>query len=568
MPAHRSVLATLLLAAALPAQLPTGTYTIDPGLPPGGTNFTTWASAIAALSGGVSGPGNTTFVVASTTFPEVVSIPPISGTSAASTLTFVALGSRAIIDAGGAQDAFTITNNQSYLIFENLHIQNWTRYGINLAGTSALYCSFCTFKNVSVDGPASSSASIFALRNYYSRDCEFLDCVFEGGGYVLRSESTQRANYRRCRFGGKGVSTRLLAPFNTNDADNRWENCFFHDCGPTGNGLHIDLSSYGNMFWHNTIIVNTSGTGAFMGSCCAWTRANSFRNNIVINWGSGSCVTYGAAATGILDYSDLDHNVYYAPNGNAVRKENGVGFTLGTLAAWQAHHAANPGYIPAGGGTIWDDNSIEGDPGLVSAMAPYDIHLTSGSIAKDFGTTVYVIGPWISYPVTAFVANDFEGDPRPAALVDSGADEIVCPSPQWETNSPASSLDIDGNQGTACAAAISVKSAGSPTAVNFASTNVGLGFDTAVALAPLVPLGAGALVTGNGQIINMDLTAPTLLFLNGGPLPTFVVPFPGNFTFNFGAPTGPFTISAQMVVLDPGHPDGASLSQGVQLDVP
>jgi hypothetical protein len=240
---------------------------------------------------------------------------------------------------------------------------------------------------------------------------------------------------------------------------------------------------------------------------------------------------------------------------------------VGSLAAWLAYFAANPGIVIPGGGNSWDQNSIEADPGLVSAMAPYDIHLTAGSRAKDMGTTVYVAGGWITYPVST-VLDDFEGDPRPAVAVDIGADELSCPSPQWETNSPASSLDIDGNQGTACAAAISVKSAGSPTALNFGSTNVGFGFDTAVALAPLVPLGGGAIVTGNGQIINVDLTAITLVFLNGGALPSFAFPFPGNFTFNFGAPPGPFTISAQMVVLDPGHPDGASLSQGVQLNVP
>lgn len=570
---RRSLLlvASLVLATHVPAQLPAGTYTIDPALPAGGTNFQTWAAATAALASGVVGPGNVLFLVASTTFVETVSIPTITGTSATTTVTFVAAGPAAVIDANGAQDAFTLLNAQSYVTVENLELRNFTRYGLNLFGTSALRCTFCTFRRITADGPATTSTTVFALRAYYGQDCVFEDCRFLGGGYTSRSEQIVRNTFRRCEFDGKGSATRVLAPYNNNDADNRWENCFFHDSGPTGNGLHIDVSSYGNMFWHNTVIVNTSGSAVFLGSLTSWSRANSFRNNIVVNLGTGRCMTYGASSTtGVLECNDLDYNVYYAPASSTTIAMQGGGFAAGgTLAAWRTFFAANPQIVPAAGGTDWDTNSIEIDPALVSAVAPYDIHLAAGSPCRDAGTTLYVAGPWITYPAGSFVADDFEQDPRPAAGVDIGADEApVCLIPEYETNSPGSNLDVDGVQGTPCQPAVTVQSQGAAGLANFASTNVGLGFEAVIAAAPLISVSGGALVTANLQFLNVNVAAPALLFLNGGAVPNFLVPFPGAFSVGYTAPQGPFVLSIQMANIDPGHPDLISISQGCQLNVP
>lgn len=138
---------------------------------------------------------------------------------------------------------------------------------------------------------------------------------------------------------------------------------------------------------------------------------------------------------------------------------------------------------------------------------------------------------------------------------------------EYQVNSPASSLDVDGLQGTSCSAANAVRSPGAPVALAFGSTNTGLGFEVLIAAAPLVPLSGGGLQTPAGQILNADLTAPFLLFLNGGAIPNLFNPFPGPFTLGFTAPPSPFTASAQMFCLDPLNPDGFVISQGVQLSV-
>ena len=117
------------------------------------------------------------------------------------------------------------------------------------------------------------------------------------------------------------------------------------------------------------IISKSSANAVLLGGCCAWSRANCFRNNIVIQHGTGTAMTYGMA--GSLDFNDLDYNCYYAPNatGGTVQTEGGL-FT-GTLAAWWAILKL-PGlnWFPAGGGTNWDQNSIEADPMLMSDIAP------------------------------------------------------------------------------------------------------------------------------------------------------------------------------------------------------
>jgi hypothetical protein len=142
---------------------------------------------------------------------------------------------------------------------------------------------------------------------------------------------------------------------------------------------------------------------------------------------------------------------------------------------------------------------------------------------------------------------------------------IVHYNKDWQTNTAAASLDIDGVQATACTPAIVAKAQGAPGVVNVASTNVGSGFEIVVSAAPIVPAFAGAFITTGGQIFNLDLGAG-VTFLNGGAFPNFA-PFPGAFSIPFNAPFASFTVSIQMVVLDPLNPDGLKLSQATQLDI-
>jgi hypothetical protein len=249
-------------------------------------------------------------------------------------------------------------------------------------------------------------------------------------------------------------------------------------------------------------------------------------------------------------------------------QSNNAAFPPGTLASWQAWLAANPVAIPAGGGSSFDQNSIEADPQFASGTAPYDIHLIAGSPCIDAATSNLAPGAWVTNPTGFTVTSDFEGQARPATLRDIGADEVACLVPQFETNSPASSLTINGVQASSCIGAVTLINQNVFGVMSFASTNVGLGWEAVLATSSLLPASAGGFVTGNGQILNINFAAPSVLYVNGGSVQSFAKPFPGNFPLGFVTPPFPQIGSIQMVNVDPSHPDGAAISQACELNVP
>jgi len=418
-------LAVLILASTSIAQL-SGNYTIDPN-GSGSRNYTTFGAAVSALGSGISGP--VVFNVASTTFKESVLINSVSGVSSSMTVTFIATGAAAVIDASGNQDGLTLNSPASYLIFDNLKVQNASRYGLNVNGSSSSRSTWLRFLNCEFEVAGTSSSSVQAAHLYYPNDTIFRNTKFLGGGYPLYTQQTNRCLYDTCEFDGKKQASRLTALYNSNDSDNCYINCFFHDAGSTGYGVYVNASQYGIMFWHNTVIVNSSNAGVFLGGCCAWSRANCFRNNIVIQHGTGPAMIYGMS--GVLEYNDLDHNCYYAPNATNGTVQTEGGLFKGTLAQWKAILTLpNLNWIPPGGGSSWDQNSIEADPVLVSATAPYDIHLKGLSPCVNAGTTNYIPGGWVSFPPPSHpflpnsVALDFEGQAR-GTNPDIGADEVT-----------------------------------------------------------------------------------------------------------------------------------------------
>ena len=135
----------------------------------------------------------------------------------------------------------------------------------------------------------------------------------------------------------------------------------------------------------------------------------------------------------------------------------------------------------------------------------------------------------------------------------------------WQTNSAASSLDIDGLMGNAYVGAQTTACVGGANTLNSAATP-GTPSDIAVVFAP--HLAAALTLTAN--VVNIDINDPTLFNFNGGA-GTFagilnLQPHPG--AFSFPIPTGAtLTASAQQLAIDGTNPDGFVLSQAPQLDV-
>ncbi|MBN2489300.1 MAG: hypothetical protein JXQ29_00420 [Planctomycetes bacterium] len=430
-----SLAGLLLVASASRAsgQL-SGTYTLDPN-GSGPRNYPTWGAAVQALAAGVAGP--VVFQVAPVTFRETVVLNGIPGASFTHTITFVAPGAPAILDASGAPDTITLQSTAMHFVFRNLVVRGASSHALNLNGVNPYTPAYCRFVDMTFIGPSTNTFPASAALISMASHCDFVHCVFAGGHSAILCSVMTSNVFDRCEIDGLGAALMLVLPYTAHsypqwahDADNVWQNCFLHDCHPDGHAFYFDSQRYGgcgNMFWHNTIVVKTTRAAVQAGSRAAWTACQSWRNNIVVNLGTGPCVVYGYEITTsgmCLVCNDLDHNCYHAPSATAGTVQLADGSFGGSLAQWKTWLQHNPQAILPGGGSSYDNHSIEADPGLVRMTAPYDFHLRAGSPCLDRGTSTYVAGPWVTFNPTARVASDFEGQDRPiGCAVDIGADE-------------------------------------------------------------------------------------------------------------------------------------------------
>ena len=92
----RWILALLVSAAGASAQI-SGVFTVDPAKPASSVNSQTLAAAIGRLSVGVN--GHVVFKVAPATFRETLDLPRVTGAASSATVTFVAEGGTAVIEA-------------------------------------------------------------------------------------------------------------------------------------------------------------------------------------------------------------------------------------------------------------------------------------------------------------------------------------------------------------------------------------------------------------------------------------------------------------------------------------
>jgi hypothetical protein len=134
--------------------------------------------------------------------------------------------------------------------------------------------------------------------------------------------------------------------------------------------------------------------------------------------------------------------------------------------------------------------------------------------------------------------------------------------PQYQLNTPGATISIDNvvvqnPQGPGAITQICVNQ----TAIGrTTSTLVGFPHDIVVGGGPLAPR---FLATAGGQVVNINLAGPTV-WVNGGAAPRWLPFFP--FTAGMSS-TQTTTVTAQMIIGDPGHADGFRLSQASQLNV-
>ena len=199
--------------------------------------------------------------------------------------------------------------------------------------------------------------------------------------------------------------------------------------------------------------------------------------------------------------------------------------------------------------------------GTVPAFLAYTNGTNLGGVfASDANLTFYE-GAGIAYPFAAtFAPRVFNGN----IVYETGLTPTCAPPPPvWQTNSPASSVDVDGVLASAyggSAANTDIVNGGPSTAT--LTTSLASVFDLAISLEPAYPsTSPPGLLTPGGQAVNFNLLTAT--FLNGGAAISFL-PHPGTVTFAVTLPTGVVACGQQGVV-DPGSVDGVALSQCSQV---
>jgi hypothetical protein len=117
---------------------PAGTYTINSGLPTGGTNFQTFADAVNAIKCGIAGAVVFNVAAGSGPYSEQVTIPQIGGTSSTNTVTFSGNGATISYTTSDANNRTgIILNGADYITLDSLVVDvsgGTYGWGIGLTG--------------------------------------------------------------------------------------------------------------------------------------------------------------------------------------------------------------------------------------------------------------------------------------------------------------------------------------------------------------------------------------------------------------------------------------------------
>ena len=399
------LLFALLLCAGLAAQPLSGNYSI-PG------NYKTFTAAAAALqSNGVSGP--VTFVVVPGTYTESFSLPPVQGASSTNTITFRSIIPGKVQLKGASGDTVTFatgTSNQptAWYVLEGIEFTSGPGYAIK----RNKYChdieiKECIFR--AAHGSSSTTPRLWYVdsKNFASRwKVHHNEFAMPANGYGLYLSQISYWEFHHNTVDLNGCRRGMFF-INNNRAYNRiYNNLFFGTLagGSSNAALHVAASNYENEITHNTFLVKTTSGNAIFTQ--GWNSGiNHILSNIIMVIGGGNCLRVyrasGSAAN--LARHEADNNIYWAPGGTVGYWDRGYG----TLKAWLASGAA--GYNQVTGG---EKSSLQTDPRLVKATAPFDLRIRPGSPAKDAATRT-----------PTYVKGDFAGNLRDATP-DLGAYEL------------------------------------------------------------------------------------------------------------------------------------------------
>jgi hypothetical protein len=238
-----------------------------------------------------------------------------------------------------------------------------------------------------------------------------------------------------------------------------------------------------------------------------------------------------------------------------------IGHT-GSVAAWStAGVNLNNNFTPATGASIV--SGLTHMPGVDRYLAATGTSVLTEMTATGGFVATHVLSP---APVN-IQAVDYDPLSGRVVVADNSTVTIyvfqdTTFSALYQTNQAQANLTVNGMQGSTSQAATVMLGLGQPGVIAFGGSLVGNPFEILVGLAPLVPVGNGALIAPDGQILNIDLTDPTLVVIynlfQSPPFSPFSIPF------SFPSPVA---FSLQAAIIDPMALAGLRLTQPVRVMV-
>ncbi|MBK7853640.1 MAG: hypothetical protein IPJ79_00860 [Bacteroidetes bacterium] len=384
-----------------------GTYTINSGLPTGGTNYQTFNDAVAAMACGITGPVVFNVNAASGPYNEQVTITQIAGASAVNTITINGNG-RTLTFAGTAVLPYTLGYNGADFITVNnlvvtgtdatnaLTVHLWNDANNNtfsgctmnasLSATGSLHCPF------SISGTATSATTtgIAGSNNTIS------NCTLNGGYYGLAlsgsiaSTGTQVLNntirdfyfYGIYHYYHQGSIVR----------GNIIERTAARTNATTTYGIYVGTSTLNLLFEKNRIRNSfsfitgsaSSSYGIYNAVSATAGNENKYYNNLITRIESATGTCYGMYALG-YNYCLFYHNTVVLDNPAS---------TSGTTA----------GFYGYGTGTEVRNNIL--DIRRAGSGIKYCVYFSSTATAASNNNNLYMAAPagtnYIGWYVSGF----------------------------------------------------------------------------------------------------------------------------------------------------------------------
>jgi trimeric autotransporter adhesin len=334
-------------------QLPAGTYTINNGVATGGSNFTSFTDAAAAMSCGIAGPVIFNVTPGSGPYNEQVSFPAVPGTSATNTITINGNNATISYAASLATAPHTLAlNSTDYVTINNLSI----------IGTGATYALAChlwngadnnTFSNCTFTTPVNGTAATQVPFSISGSETSATTTGLSGSGNLITDCYMNNGNYGAVLYGysttvntGNQLINNNIKDFNTAGVYIVYQNGAIVRANlierptrttlpATSYGIHVTTGGSNTLVEKNRIrnpfAASLTNTGTFYGiySNVSATSGNEnkYYNNLIYEMKSNG-VLAGIYLT--LNYAKIYHNTI------AIDHPTADGISTTTYGIWLA----------------------------------------------------------------------------------------------------------------------------------------------------------------------------------------------------------------------------------------